>query len=58
MDQNLVHTQELIHKRFLPDNYNDDLYLIVSNLKQGQLSVKEYIMSLNNSRIGVFLMTN
>jgi len=38
-------------KRLLPDNYKHDLYLRVSSLNQGCLSVEEYIHEFKQLQI-------
>jgi len=43
--------KKLMTKRFLLDNYKRDLYLIVSSLSQGRLSVKEYIREFEQLQI-------
>jgi len=42
--------KKLMSKQFLLDNYKRDLYLIVSSLRQGRLSEKEYIREFDNSK--------
>ena len=43
--------KKLMIKRFLPDNYKRDLYLRMSSLSQGRLSVEEYIRELEQFQI-------
>ena len=43
--------KKLMSKRFLPDNYKRDLYLRVSSLSQGRLSVEEYIREFEQLQI-------
>ena len=40
-----------MHKQFLPDNFKHDLYLMVSYLNQGCLSVEEYICGFEQLEI-------
>ena len=43
--------KKLMTKRFLPDNYKRELYLRVSSLSQGRLSVEEYIREFEQLQI-------
>ena len=40
-----------MNKRFLPNNYNHDLYLKVTYLTQGHMSVKECIREFEKLQI-------
>ena len=44
--------KKLISKRFLSDNYKHDLYLRMSSLSQGYLSVDDYIREFEQLQIG------
>ena len=43
--------KKLLTKRFLPNNYKCELYLRVSSLSQGRLSVEEYIREFEQLQI-------
>ena len=43
--------KKIMNKRFLPDNYKRDLYLRVSSLNQGCLSVEAYIRAFEQLQI-------
>ena len=43
--------KKLLNKRFLPEGYKRDLYLRVSSLTQGRMSVEEYIREFEQLKI-------
>jgi len=40
-----------MHKKFLPDNYNHDVYLKVIPLSQGRIRVEEYTREFDQLQI-------
>ena len=43
--------KKLMHKRFLPEGNSSDIYLKVSSLSEGRISVEEYVRELEQLKI-------